>query len=38
MKKFLAVFLAVVMVAGLFVLSACGNKENNPTSTSGTDD
>ena len=38
MKKFLAVFLAVVMVAGLFVLSACGNKDNNPTSTSGTDD
>ena len=38
MKKFLAVFLAVVMVAGLFVLSACGNKDNVPTSTSGTVD
>ena len=38
MKKFLAVFLAVVMVAGLFVLSACGNKDNNPTSASGTGD
>mgnify|MGYP004470347779 FL=1 len=38
MKKFLAVFLAVVMVAGLFVLSACGNKDNVPTSTSGTGD
>ena len=39
MKKFLAVFLAIVMVAGLFALTACSDKGNtDPSGTSGSAD